>query len=548
MNIFILLNFFAIYCVFSSLLVSADQYYCSNKCECYLKGYNSNITEIFCSTKNNFKISLNIDTISELKYTAINISNITVLTVTCNNANDNYFENLASVAYKKIDQQMIEKLRILNCSLPDNKSFEEIFNKFQVENVTEIEYTIQEGNQERPFYIEYFEGMDKLNEISINFKKLSNSLSNIFHDSQGKDSAPLSNLDKYEMFNPIFENFYLNSTNDKMLIHLEMSQKIVVDIKCFNSKSQSNITIYATFPMTNSYPFIKIQLNNCKLPRKTNLLDILFSLYSKFENNQIYDVIIIDEKYIKQFLNEDFNNIAVIVKFSSRFNVISTFMELPILKIVNKTVSFEISIWKISGILLKDTSKYEYPGIKSLTIQRQFIKSSSKELFKDLHNIAELTLIENDISYLEHDFFEHLTNLIKLVISSNAFKKMSSEAFQNIPNLQVLESNNNRIMHNDIAIGFFKNMRYLKSIILTGHYAYGMSESIFYNFTSLTDISLNGNFHRNLNSNVFTRQRMMEKLNLNHNSIEILPDDIFKQNNKLKILRLSFNMFENISR
>ncbi|CAO1312655.1 unnamed protein product [Diamesa serratosioi] len=395
-----------IFCCISSLsITNADQYSCSNKCKCYSNVNSSKTSEIFCPSKNDFKMSLNIDVTSET-YSTINDTNFTVLTVSCNNANNSYFvESLASVALKKEDHQMIEKLQIQNCSLPQNESIKVIFDKFQVQNVIEIKYRIQEYNQERPLNTYNFDGMRKLEKLLIYFDKYSSNFLNVFKDIEGTKSLTIQG------------QIIINSTKELF--------------KDLNNVAELTL-------INNHIAYIAIDFFEY-LP---NLIKLVITSNS-----------------FNKMSSDAFQNIPLLLFLECNYNRIAL-QALPTAFFKNMHELRSIAITGLDARHLSESIFDNFTSLVDICLSENFHRTLSNNTFSKQRKLEKLNLNKNTLEKLPDDLFKSNNKLKILRLSFNMLKNISSILFDGLVNLEELYLDNNRI-HSINKISQLSSVRFI---------------------------------------------------------------------------------------
>lgn len=181
--------------------------------------------------------------------------------------------------------------------------------------------------------------------------------------------------------------------------------------------------------------------------------------------------------------------------------------------------------------------------LKSLTVLKlegNFLRYINNSNLKDLDELEELYLKNNNLEKVGDKIFSYKQNLEILDFSHNKLKDFS---IAEVPILNRLNLGYNRI--NSIAFLKSATLKNLQILILCNNNINTIDSSVFKNFPVLNTLHLQSN-RLKLKNDSFTGLSELRVLLLSNNSLEILPTNVFKDLKNLHTLDLSQNKLKHL--
>jgi len=183
--------------------------------------------------------------------------------------------------------------------------------------------------------------------------------------------------------------------------------------------------------------------------------------------------------------------------------------EMGIFLDTNETIN--INELNRNSLLFKYKNLHE---IREIDLSNNNIKTIKRYAFHDLKNLTEINLAYNQIESIDKDIFHDIQHLKKINFSNNKLTSINKHAFKNLPNLAEIDLSMNEI----------------KSI----------HQKTFLNLTNLKRIFLHPlSFMDSINSNIFTQLKNLEILTLFEEKIIRFPILLFEDNQEITIENLN---------
>ncbi|XP_078663923.1 uncharacterized protein LOC144907026 [Branchiostoma floridae x Branchiostoma belcheri] len=165
-----------------------------------------------------------------------------------------------------------------------------------------------------------------------------------------------------------------------------------------------------------------------------------------------------------------------------------------------------------------------------------------KGLFKDLKNLEELDLDNNQISDIETGSFEDLSNLRLLFLYRNAMEKLQSGLFKGMTNLlQIYLSSNNITTVED---GAFEGLENLQLIQLHKNQIEEIGDGAFKGLPTLIDLDLHLNNLSTIPGKAISSLSNLKRVQLFENRITMVKEDDFKDLENLQMIYLQNNFIQ----
>ncbi|XP_035663236.1 slit homolog 2 protein-like [Branchiostoma floridae] len=162
-----------------------------------------------------------------------------------------------------------------------------------------------------------------------------------------------------------------------------------------------------------------------------------------------------------------------------------------------------------------------------------------KDLFKDLKDLEELDLDNNQITDIEVGSFDSLENLRLLFLYRNAIEKLSSGLFKGMTNLlQIYLSSNNITTIED---GAFEGLENLQLIQLHENHIEEIGDGAFKGLPTLIDLDLHLNNLTAIPGKAITSLKNLRRVQLFDNKIKMVKEDDFKDLESLQMIYLQDN-------
>ncbi|XP_019620927.1 PREDICTED: slit homolog 2 protein-like [Branchiostoma belcheri] len=162
-----------------------------------------------------------------------------------------------------------------------------------------------------------------------------------------------------------------------------------------------------------------------------------------------------------------------------------------------------------------------------------------KDLFKDLKDLEELDLDNNQITDIEVGSFDGLENLRLLFLYRNALEKLASGLFKGMTNLlQIYLSSNNITTVED---GAFEGLENLQLIQLHENKIEEIGDGAFKGLPTLIDLDLHLNNLTTVPGKAITSLENLRRVQLFDNKIKIVKEDDFKGLESLQLIYLQNN-------
>ncbi|XP_051900407.1 slit homolog 3 protein-like isoform X2 [Pristis pectinata] len=156
------------------------------------------------------------------------------------------------------------------------------------------------------------------------------------------------------------------------------------------------------------------------------------------------------------------------------------------------------------------------------------IKSVSLSSFKNLSNLHDLDLSNNQIKHLEGDY---PLPVEKLDLSSNSLTTIPD--FRKLPHLRRLILDDNEI--SALPDGAFQPLVNLEDFSIKGNIIVHIPDHIFDPLNSLRHLTLSANKMKALPKDALSRLEYLETLDVSNNELRTIPQDFFKQQKLLYV-------------
>ncbi|KAI9550328.1 hypothetical protein GHT06_001601 [Daphnia sinensis] len=159
--------------------------------------------------------------------------------------------------------------------------------------------------------------------------------------------------------------------------------------------------------------------------------------------------------------------------------------------------------------------------------------------FRQISQLSNLNLQNNQLEFLPDDLFEDQSNLKILWLEKNKLEKINQHIFKNLHLLRSLQLGSNKITQ--FEFGAFNNLQNLLQLNLQNNLLDALPSHVLQSLVNLTYLDLSNNKLANLDKDAFQFNGKLTELFLRNNSLEELPEGIFRNNKMLKKLSLQLN-------
>lgn len=205
-----------------------------------------------------------------------------------------------------------------------------------------------------------------------------------------------------------------------------------------------------------------------------------------------------------------------------------------------------ISILKFNFCPLPNESLSKFFGHMNLSFTQRIllrscapITSLHHDSFRNMSQLQNINLQNNQLEYLPDDLFNDQSNLKILWLDSNKLKNISGKIFKHIPRLRSLQLGSNAIKQ--FEIGALSNLSNLVQLNLQNNLLDILPSDVLQSLTNLTFLDLSNNKLTSLDKDAFQFNTQLTELFLLNNLLEELPEGIFRNNIMLKKLSLRLN-------
>ncbi|XP_078583270.1 uncharacterized protein LOC144865985 [Branchiostoma floridae x Branchiostoma japonicum] len=167
------------------------------------------------------------------------------------------------------------------------------------------------------------------------------------------------------------------------------------------------------------------------------------------------------------------------------------------------------------------------------------LKEVRKDLFKDLTNLEELDLDNNQITDIEVGAFEDLSKLRLLFLYRNALEKLQPGVFKGMINLQMIYLSSNNIT--TIEDGAFEGLPKLLLIQLHENQIEEIGDGAFKGLPTLIDLDLHFNKLTTIPGKAISLLSNLTRVQLFENRIIMVKEHDFKDLERLQIIYLQNN-------
>lgn len=176
--------------------------------------------------------------------------------------------------------------------------------------------------------------------------------------------------------------------------------------------------------------------------------------------------------------------------------------------------------------------------LESLNVGGNYMVDLSPGIFQGLRNLMKLYLYRNQIFRLKKRTFQYLLSLNELYLNGNEIFMIEKEAFHGLNHLSLLDLSNNKLTK--ISGESFGRLASLQKLNLGYNQVNRIQYRSFFNLTNLKAFVIS---HNNLTTvpRALTFPREVEHLDLSVNPIEFIPMEAFARLHLLEILNLSFS-------
>ena len=168
-------------------------------------------------------------------------------------------------------------------------------------------------------------------------------------------------------------------------------------------------------------------------------------------------------------------------------------------------------------LVVLDTQLHGLYNLQILQLPGNQLEILGDQLFRDLGKVAQMSLSENNLSYLPPYIFHNMRNLQILILSYNQLITLDDGQFRNLQKLIYLD-----FIHNNLTV---------------------LPENLFFNLTNLQELYLSYNKLTSLDSNLFEGLNQLERLYLEENMLQSLHKDLFMDLTYRIDIDLSSNLF-----
>ncbi|XP_028679272.2 toll-like receptor 21 [Erpetoichthys calabaricus] len=258
------------------------------------------------------------------------------------------------------------------------------------------------------------------------------------------------------------------------------------------------------------------------LSLKLNINNIAFLNKGAFKNLTKLKLLRLDNNLITDLFSSSFGNLSNLQILNLRNNRISvifdlTFQSLENLEILDLGGNKITHVTKkaFSGLLKLINLYLDRNNIKLLTNEmfhqiqntlltldlqsnqiRYISKESSLSPFKNLTKLRDLKLSEQrpyGITIIPHSYFKGLRSLKSLFLSGNRIMKLPTDAFDDLVNLEFLSLDNSCDGISKIYDGIFRHLKKLRVLNMENMGIQSLTEEVFGNLTNLHSLLLSRN-------------------------------------------------------
>lgn len=186
--------------------------------------------------------------------------------------------------------------------------------------------------------------------------------------------------------------------------------------------------------------------------------------------------------------------------------------------------------------------------LKQLNLWNNNLWNVSNDLFADILSLIDLEISSNDIGLLQSNVFEHLITVERINLNSNRIEALPPQLFRTTKALKMIRITSNHIKSNRLPNKLFAFLPRLEAVWMNDSNFTRLPDDLFIESPNLQNISLARNHVREIPATIFQHQMHLVNLDLSHNDLVSLDDQLFNQTRRLAVLHLSHNHLNNISR